>query len=232
MFFRTHVNKTLEAKSSLYTRNEGYIEPALNLLAAEVWFKVGNTCWFEVQVEQSSQPSANILPKLGMAIHFNNYPDIRSGYKFFRTHNYLMRFNDNCIQAICYCYFSPFEVEEDLPASFERNLYQKEECEFQTILLFRCSLDHSDKSLMSTLWCEICCKYERRIEGKKNFSRAWIDGSTYHKTSNATDHVSSKQHKAAMTLRKRRILVSLLYTSYSTIACCLHNPPWILLDLN
>ena len=106
------------------------------------------------------------------------------------------------------------------------------EREFQAMSWLRCSLDHSDKSLMSTLWCEICCKYERRIEGKKNFSRAWIDGSTYHKTSNATDHVSSKQHKAAMTLRKRRMLVSLLYTSYSTIACCLHNPPWILLDLN
>jgi len=29
--FRTHVSKPIEAKSSLYTRNEGYIEPVLNL---------------------------------------------------------------------------------------------------------------------------------------------------------------------------------------------------------
>jgi len=28
---RTHVSKTLEAKSSLYTRNKGYTEPVLNL---------------------------------------------------------------------------------------------------------------------------------------------------------------------------------------------------------
>jgi len=29
--FRTYVSKTLEAKSSLYSRNKGYIEPVLNL---------------------------------------------------------------------------------------------------------------------------------------------------------------------------------------------------------
>jgi len=29
--FSSHMRKTLEAKSSLYTRNEGYIEPVLNL---------------------------------------------------------------------------------------------------------------------------------------------------------------------------------------------------------
>ena len=41
--FRTHVSKALEAKSSLYMRNEGCIEPVLNLQAGELWFKVGNT---------------------------------------------------------------------------------------------------------------------------------------------------------------------------------------------
>ena len=29
--FRTHVSKAVEAKSNLYTRNEGNIEPVLNL---------------------------------------------------------------------------------------------------------------------------------------------------------------------------------------------------------
>ena len=33
--------QALEAKSSLYTRNEGYIEP---VLTGELWFKAGNTC--------------------------------------------------------------------------------------------------------------------------------------------------------------------------------------------
>ena len=29
---------------------------------------------------------------------------VRAGYKFFHTHNYLMWFNDNGVQAIRYCY--------------------------------------------------------------------------------------------------------------------------------
>ena len=33
-----------------------------------------------------------------------------------------------------------------------------------------------------------------------NFSKAWIDGSTNHKTSNVTDHTCSEQHKSAMVL--------------------------------
>jgi len=37
------------------------------------------------------------------------------------------------------------------------------------------------------LWCAVCKQYESRIEGLKNFSRAWIDGSTNHKTSNIVD---------------------------------------------
>jgi len=31
----------------------------------------------------------------------------------------------------------------------------------------------------------------------KNFSRAWIEGSTNHKTSNIVDHANSDQHRAA-----------------------------------
>ena len=51
------------------------------------------------------------------------------------------------------------------------------ESEFQAMSWLRCSMDRSDKLLVSTLWCEVCCKYERRIDSMKNFSRAWIDGS-------------------------------------------------------
>jgi len=49
--FCIHVSKALEAKSSLYTRNEGCTEPVLNLRAGELWFKVGNTYRFEIRVE-------------------------------------------------------------------------------------------------------------------------------------------------------------------------------------
>ena len=53
----------------------------------------------------------------------------------------------------------------------------------------------------------------------KNFSRAWIDGSTNHKTSNI-EHACSDQHRGTMIrlrqeqARKRKELI----TSYSNIA--------------
>jgi len=44
----------------------------------------------------------------------------------------------------------------------------------------------------------VCKQYESQIDSLKNFSRAWIEGSTNHKTSNIVDHATSEQHKAAM----------------------------------
>ncbi len=52
----------------------------------------------------------------------------------------------------------------------------------------RCDVDKGKqkKSLVSTLWCGVCRKYEERIR------------SSNHKTSNIVDHATSDQHKAAM----------------------------------
>ena len=63
----------------------------------------------------------------------------------------------------------------------------------------RAEMEAADKSLVSKLWCVVRRKYETRICGLKIFSRAWIDGSVNHKTSNVTEHVNSEQHKSAMT---------------------------------
>ena len=72
------------------------------------------------------------------------------------------------------------------------------EKDHQSMVWLRAEMDAQDKSLVSTLWCVVCRKYESQICGQKNFSRAWIDGSTNHKTSNITDHSTSEQHKSAM----------------------------------
>lgn len=78
-------------------------------------------------------------------------------------------------------------------------------------------------SLVSMLWCVVSCKYEMKLSRHKNFSRAWIDGSTNHTSSNITDHATSKQptcrsammycHKDQAKSRNEAI------TSYSPIAC-------------
>ena len=46
------------------------------------------------------------------------------------------------------------------------------------------------------LWCVVCWQYGTRMCGLKNFSRAWIDDSSNHKTSNIT--ANSEPHKVAM----------------------------------
>ena len=48
------------------------------------------------------------------------------------------------------------------------------------------------------LWCEARRKHEDGITGMKNFSKAWITGSSNQKTSNIVDHATSEQHRAAM----------------------------------
>ena len=72
------------------------------------------------------------------------------------------------------------------------------ERELQSMAWLCADIDDQDKAIVSTLWCVVCRKDETRICGLKNFSRAWIDGSSSHKTSNITNHANSEQHKSAM----------------------------------
>ena len=46
------------------------------------------------------------------------------------------------------------------------------EQDYQAVTWLRCSMDSTNKSVVSTLWCSVCKQYESRIEGLKNFSRA------------------------------------------------------------
>jgi len=61
----------------------------------------------------------------------------------------------------------------------------------------RAEMDNQDKSLVCTLWF-VCRQYETRICGLKNFSRAWINGSSNHKMSHIIDHANSEPDKATM----------------------------------
>ena len=72
--------------------------------------------------------------------------------------------------------------------------------EHQALTWLRTDTDEEDRTMISTLWCKVCRRYEGRICGKKNFSKAWIDGSTNHRTSIITDYGCSEQHKSAMVL--------------------------------
>ena len=68
--------------------------------------------------------------------------------------------------------------------------------DYSTLSWLRC--DSSD-SLLETLWCTTCRRYESLIVGMKNFSRSLICGSKNQRSSNIIDHAKSEQHKVAMT---------------------------------
>ena len=84
----------------------------------------------------------------------------------------------------------------------------------------RCDVDCDSKIHVAALWCQACRTHERSITGMKNFSRAWIIGTTNQKTSNVIDHATSEQHRSAMShmLAEAAKASSLPITSYSPIA--------------
>ena len=72
-------------------------------------------------------------------------------------------------------------------ATFEK--WQRQyDSDYQSVLWLRCTKDDNDRSLVSTLWCDVCRQHEARITGMSNFSASWITGSTNHRTSSIVDH--------------------------------------------
>ena len=95
--------------------------------------------------------------------------------------------------------------------------------EHQTLTWLRCDKDQQDRDLVSLLWCAVCREFQNRICSMKNYSRAWVTGSTNQRTSNLLDHVASEQHKAAMAHHRtaRAKANNEPVTSYAPIARCL-----------
>ena len=74
-----------------------------------------------------------------------------------------------------------------------------------SLLWLRCDKDEANRSLVATLYCKVCRQFEDRIRGMRNFSSAWVTGTTNHRTSNVLDHAKSDQHIASMSrLREER----------------------------
>ena len=69
--------------------------------------------------------------------------------------------------------------------------------EHQMVTWLRCELDRDNVSVV-LLYCSTCKKYECKISSLKNFTNAWIIGSTNLKSTNVPDHANSLVHKAAI----------------------------------
>ena len=82
------------------------------------------------------------------------------------------------------------------------SIFEKWQCEFnrdyQSLLWLRYDKDVVNWSLVATLCCEVCRRFEDLVQGMRNFSPAWLTGSTKHKPSNVLDHAKSEQQTTSM----------------------------------
>ena len=93
------------------------------------------------------------------------------------------------------------------------------EKEHQTMAWLCCDTDKSNPLFADTLWCHACRTNEAEIIGRKNYSSAWISGSTNYKSSCGVDHANSDQHKAAMNHKE-----SIWYAYHRILSCCKRPP--------
>ena len=81
-------------------------------------------------------------------------------------------------------------------ATFQKWQSQQEK-EHETLTWLHCD---KQQRYVESLWCETCRWFQDKIRGTKNFSAAWITGSTNQKLSNVLDHARSDQCKLLMSL--------------------------------
>ena len=77
------------------------------------------------------------------------------------------------------------------------------------------------RSVVSSLNCSACSKFQDKLRGMHNFKLGFIDGSRNQQISSVKDHASSDMHSRAMLLLKKSSLSSVL--DYSPIAKALHK---------
>ena len=132
---------------------------------------------------------------------------------------------------ICTCYLKMASRKRRMKCSGEQTQVPKRQVSLETFKKWQKTYekDHlsltwlccdEDGSHVSVLWYAVCRTYQVKIVGHRNFSEAWVRGSSNHKTSNIVDHATSEQHKAAMMYHRREQAKSRNEpaTSYSAIA--------------
>ena len=63
--------------------------------------------------------------------------------------------------------------------------------------------EKTDRSHVAKLKCIICKRFVDKVQSSRNFSPAFVDGSTNLRTSSFMDHAKSDMHKRAMLLLKK-----------------------------
>ena len=62
---------------------------------------------------------------------------------------------------------------------------------------------HQSRDRVKTITCSVCTRFNGQLRGMRNYSPAFIDGTTNLRTSSFKDHAATEMHARAMTLLKR-----------------------------
>ena len=72
----------------------------------------------------------------------------------------------------------------------------------------------SDRTIVTSLKCSVCIRFEQKLRGQRNFNAAFIVGSTNLISSSFKDHAATDMHAHAMLLYKKAFLIALLTIRY------------------
>ena len=78
----------------------------------------------------------------------------------------------------------------------------------------KCEVDSENRSRIVTLKCSMCYQFRDKLVGMRNYSAAYVEGSSNLRTFSFKDHVASDMHSRAMLLLKKQVHV---YTGYNTL---------------
>ena len=68
-------------------------------------------------------------------------------------------------------------------------------------------MDTAARGRVVALKCSVCCQFRDKLIGMRNYSAAYIEGSTNLRTSSFKDHAASEMHSCAMLLLKKQQVI-------------------------
>ena len=68
-------------------------------------------------------------------------------------------------------------------------------------------VDTAARGRVVALKCSVCCQFRGKLISMRNYSTAYIEGSTNLRTSSFKDHAASEMHLHAMLLKKQQVII-------------------------
>ena len=83
----------------------------------------------------------------------------------------------------------------------------------------KCEVDSANRSRVVALKCSVCCQFRDKLVSMRNYSAAYVEGSSSLRTSSFKDHAASDMHSRAMLLLKKKVRKYNTRRSTCKLAC-------------